>query len=349
MWYLLACNGDAPIDLYADDTARAPCTTADVDFPTAFENVIYGLATDCEVEAVTDFSRVRSEDMGPWKQDIKVAFSEDAQTFTPLDEFAVETGGVPEVVIDANERYWMFYVDGSWEHMVELAEARSTWMLTHGVPGLGALRARVSDDGRTWEDVEDFGVEGIVQGMVVDPDVVRQPDGTWRMYYVGLPIRLYLTEATWIYPEAHSVFWASSEDLVHWTQQGEVVVGPYADPSVFCHPDDRCVMASFGLQWGRSTDGGLTFTHEGAWDVAGFAPEFVQFEDGSVRMFLNSMERGAPIVSMYAPDGETFGGEEGFRMPDAYGEAVTLARARPTGWYMWYHTFKPGIEIPETD
>ncbi len=345
--FLLACTGAPPTDDSPTDTAAPACTTEDVDLPVAFEHVIFGEGTDCEVEAVTDFSKNRSLDMGPWKQDIQLAFSEDAQTFSPLDEIAMETAAVPEVVVDADDRYWMFYVDGSFDHLVELAEARSTWMLTHGVPGIGALRAAVSDDGRTWEPVEDFGIEGLVQGMVVDPDVVRQPDGTWRMYYVGMPIRVYITEATWIYPEEHVIYWASSDDLVHWVQQGEVVTGPYADPSVLCHPDDRCVMASFGIQWGRSTDGGQTFTHEGLWAIDGFAPEFMRFEDGSVRMFLNGMALGAPIISMYAPDGETFAGEDGFRMPEAYGEAVTLARAKPSGWYMWYHTFKPGIELPE--
>jgi hypothetical protein len=336
---LAACTGDKPTPSIPD-----VCATEDLDRVAMIEHVIDGTATDCEAEGFAAFVEERKADNGPWKQDIRMAFSEDASTFTALDGVVLETAAVPEVVQTEDGKYWMFYVDGRYDRALELAEERSTWMVTHGVPGLGALGLATSNDGRTFTPVDEFMVEGLVRGMVVDPDVVRQPDGTWRMYYVGMTPEEYLNSATWTYPESHEVYWADSPDLVHWTQRGSAVRGPYADPSVFCTEGDKCVMASFGLEWGRSTDGGVSFVQDGAWGVDGFAPEFVRFEDGSARLFYNSAAVGAPVHSFILTEGDIWEADGGERMPDSYGEAVTLARAAPTGWYMWYHVFKDGSE-----
>ncbi|MDP2309394.1 MAG: hypothetical protein Q8P18_25460 [Pseudomonadota bacterium] len=338
---LLACTGDKPA---LPDTGPDVVACEELDRVAMLEHVIDGTATDCELVGFEAFVEERKGDNGPWKQDIQMAFSEDASTFVALEGVVIETAAVPEVVATDDGRFWLYYVDGRYDHALELANERSTWMLTHGVPGLGALALAVSEDGRTFTPVDDFLVDGLVRGMVVDPDVVRQPDGTWRMYYVGMTPEEYLTSATWTYPETHEVYWAVSDDLVHWTQQGSAVRGPYADPSVYCSEGDRCVMASFGLEWGRSTDGGVSFTHDGALGVDGFAPEFVRFEDESMRIFYNSSAVGAPVHTLYLGEDDIWAADGGERMPDSYGEAVTLARAVPTGWYMWYHVFKDGSE-----
>lgn len=308
----------------------------------AFEHAIDGVASDCEIERIEAYVESRAGEVGPWIQDVRVATSADGFTFTPVEGVIAETAAVPEVVVDDAGNYHLFYVDGALDSVVPLARAGSTWMATHGIPGIGALRKRVSADGLTWVEDDGFEVTGVTRGMVVDPDVVRQPDGTWRMYYVGMTLPELLETMDWSYPEAHTVYWATSDDLVHWVQQGPAVTGPFADPSVLCREGDVCVMASFGLEWSRSTDGGVTFTHDGHWGVDGFAPEIVRMEDGSNRIFYNSMSVGAPLHSLHAADGTTFVAEEGERMPGTYGEAPTLARARPTGWFMWFHAFKDG-------
>ncbi len=341
---LVACTDPKPD---TGETADTTCGIADVDLVAVFDRAFAGTADDCDVEALTAFVDERTEDHGPWKQEIRLAFSEDAQTFEPVDGVVIPQAAVPEVVLDDNGRYWLYFVDGRFEDLVTHAATGSTWMASRGVPGLGALGLAVSEDGgATFTPVEDFGVEGIVRGMVVDPDVVRQPDGTWRMYYVGMTAEEYLTQATWVYPESHEVYWASSTDLVHWRQEGSVLRGPYADPTVSCGENDNCMMASFGLEWSRSSDGGTTFTHDGYWGVDGFAPEFVRFEDGSRRLFFNSRQTGAAIQSFLEDEDGIWNLEDGERLEGTYGEAVTLARARPTGWYMWFHTFSDPDDLP---
>ncbi len=339
-------GGDSGTDS-GTDSGPLPCTLDDVDPVGMLEHVIAGTASDCEVEAFTDFAAARTVDIGPWKQDIRMAHSADALNFTALDGVVIESAAVPEVVVGPDGRTFLFHVDGRFDHAVALAEARSPWMTTHGVPGLGALALSVSEDGRTFTPVDDFAVEGLVQGMIVDPEVVRQPDGSWRMYYVGMTASEYLTTATWEYPESHEVFWASSTDLVHWRQEGSAVRGPFADPTVYCSEGDRCVMASFGLEWSRSTDGGATFTHDGSWGLDGFAPEFMRFEDGTSRLYFNSGAKGAAIQSFRLNEELIWELEEGARMPETYGEAVTLAPAASGGWNMWFHVFKDGSEPAE--
>lgn len=337
---LVACTDDKP-----SQVDSATCVLEELDLVAMLEHVIDGVASDCELEGFSAFVEERKADNGPWKQDIRMAFSEDAHTFTEMDGVVIETAAVPEIVATEDGSYWLYYVDGNYDRALEIAAQGSTWMVEHGVPGLGALAlAKSIDGGATFQPVEGFMVQGLVRGMVVDPDVVRQPDGSWRMYYVGMTPEEYLTTATWTYPESHEIYWADSPDLVHWTQRGSAVRGPYADPSVLCSEGDQCVMASFGLEWSRSTDGGVTFTHDGTWGVDGFAPEFMRFEDGSARMFYNSSAVGAPVHSFILTEDDIWEPDGGERLPDSYGEAVTVARAFPEGWYMWYHVFKDGSE-----
>jgi hypothetical protein len=328
------------------DTGAGACTLADVDEVGMFLHAIDGGASDCEREAIADFAESARALPGPWRQEIRLAYSEDAQEFTAVDGTVLEHAAVPEILRTDDGKYLLYYVDGDLDRLVSIADEGSAWMTTHGIPGIGALAMATSDDGIHFERVEDFAIDALVRGMVVDPDVVAQPDGTWRMYYVGMTVQDLFTTQTWEYPEAHDVYWASSTDLVHWHQEAMVVSGPFADPSVFCSADDACVMASFGLEWSRSTDGGVTFTHEGPWGVDGFAPEFVRFEDGSARMFFNSRALGASLQSFYAADGETWSLEEGERMPGTYGEAVTLTRTDPSGWNLYFHTFTDPDDIP---
>lgn len=338
---LLACTGDkTPI-------SGAPCGEDDVDVTEMLLAAIAGTADACQKQALQDYTDGRAADEhGPWEQDIHVALSDDGVTFTEIaGAVAVETAAVPEVV-HADGRYWLFHVNGSFDRLNELAAEDSTWMRTHGIPGIGALGLAVSDDGLSFVDVPEFEVQGLVEGMVVDPDVVRLPDGSWRLYYLGLTVEEYVEYAEWQEGEQHEVYSAVSTDLIHWTQEGVVFRGPYADPSVLCFDDGlTCVMASFGLDWSRSGDGGLHFQYEGPWEVDGFAPELVPLVDGTIRAFYNDKDLGAALRSLHSLDGSTWIPEVGVRM-ETYGEAVTLAGGPEVGWRMYFHTFKDLDDLP---
>ncbi|MFZ5478131.1 MAG: hypothetical protein ACOZNI_15290 [Myxococcota bacterium] len=347
---LLGCGGDDPHPWVddsgvADDTA--PDCPAPPDLVAAFGAAIEGEADACDRAALAEWVAAKKEEHGPWNQDVRRATSSDGDTFEAIDDVNVlATAGVPEAVIGDDGRTYLFHVVGDIDRIEALAEAGDPWMATHGVPGLGALGLAVSDDGVTFEEVEEFEVEGLTAGMVVDPDVTRAPDGTWRLWYVAMTMQEYLERYTWEEGEEHDVWVAESTDLVRWVQRPEPVVhGPYADPSVWCFDEANCAMSSFGLDWSESTDGGETFTYAGTWETPGFAPEFTELSDGAVRLYYNSKDRGAPLRSYRHEPGGAWEPEDGVRM-ETYGEAVTIVPAPEGGWNLYYHTFKDADDIP---
>ncbi len=350
---VLACAaGCAPGPTDPGDTATPPCADApDVEgWVTLFTRVFAAEATSCDLEhlaAWVEAARARKGQQ-PWDTELRVAVAPPGGVFEASGDALVPFAGVPEAVSDDDGRTWLFHVDGDLDRLLEEATLRSDYFLTHGWVGQGALALAVSDDGTSFVREEAFGVEGIVQGMVVDPDVVRLPDGTWRMYYVALSLEEYfLDEAAWAPDAWHRVFAATSEDLVHWVQVGEVVRGPWADPTIRCWDERECRMASFGLDWATSSDGGLDFTFEDRDDPRGFAPEFTALPDGRTRLWYNSTEPGAPVWSLVSDDrGASWTREPGEWLPGAYGEAPSVIVDPDGAMRMYFHTFQDPDDIP---
>lgn len=324
------------------DTA-ADCDLATVPGPIALENVISGTASDCEVAFYLDMLDERGENEGPWFEDMFVthtadALSIDVEAATPL----MTSAAVPEIVRGDDGRYYLFYGEGDLDLGRQVAASGSDWFSTHGLIGYGALGLAVSDDGVTFEPVEEFEVVEIVRGMVVDPDVVRLPDGSYRMYYVGVPVPELVEADAWADGAAHTIFSATSADLIHWVQEGEAVTGPNADPSVFCFSADNCIMASTGIDWSASADGGQTFAFTASEEPFGFAPEFFLLPDGGLRMFYNSRTSGGALMSMLSYDGGQHWTDEGERVGVQQVEAVSLAPAPQGGWLVYYHYWQEG-------
>lgn len=326
--------------------APQPCTQEERDPRLNFEHIIDGKATPCDLAAYEAFLDSRQQVSGPWIQDVRIARSSDGLRFVEIPHTqAVRSAGVPEAVLGRDGRIYLYTVDGDLDRARKLAASGSSWFSAHGLVGHGALRLAVSDDGLSFQDVEEFGIVGGVRGMLVDPDVVALPDGRWRMYYVGVPVPELVDEATWQPGAKHHVFSAISSDLVRWEQEGLVVHGPYADPTVHCQADGRCLMLSFGIDHATSTDGGRSFDFLGEWGASGFAPELVALADGRLRVFWNDSAKGATIRSRISADGGlSWTEEEGQRLVDLYGEAPTVVQLADGSWLMYYHRFKPGEE-----
>ncbi len=334
---LLAC---APGPTPSIDTGTA-CDS--IDAVLALENLIIGIASDCEVQFYLDMLDERVTNEGPWFEDMFAVHTDDTLNIditkaTPL----MTSAAVPEVVVGDDGRYYLFYGEGDVELGREVASSGSDWFSTHGLIGFGALNLAVSDDGLLFEPVEDFAVEDIVRGMVVDPDIVRLTDGSYRMVYIGVPVPEMIEPEAWVEDAHHAVFSATSTDLIHWRQQGEVVDGPSADPSVICFDETRCIMASTGIDWSSSDDGGQTYTFSDSEDPFGFAPEFFVLPDGRLRMFYNSRVSGGALMSMLSPDGGMSWTDEGQRIGVQQVEAVTLAPAPAGGWLVYYHYWQEG-------
>jgi len=321
------------------------CDVAALDKHQALERVIDGLTSDCEVawylSVLDDLAAGRQE--GPWVQDLWVMESPDARRFDVAGSTRLGTGAVPEAVRGPDGRIYLYFLEGDLDHARERVRTRSPWFREHGLSGFGALDAWVSDDGLHFEPLEGFRVLSIVRGMVADPDVVRLPDGTWRMYYVGLPVGLLDPTGRLDRVTPRQAFYADSRDLVTWQQVGVAADGPGADPTVACFDPARCLMVSTGLDYATSTDGGATFAFRKAGDPSGFAPEAVALPGGSVRVLYNSMRLTGPVDAMVTADGGATWTPEVGLVPGCQVEAMSLLPRPEGGFLAYYHYWKHGL------
>lgn len=322
------------------------CDPTTLDKEAALELVIDGIAGPCEVEwfvSVLDELDSTGHE-GPWLEQMWVMESDDAFTMdvgasTAIDGYAA----VPEAVLGPDGRTYLYYVDGDLEKGREIARAGSTWFRDHGLIGYGAINAMVSDDGLHFEPLDDFAIRGAVRGMLADPDVIQLPDGTWRMYYVGMPANDMGESGELGEYVPFQAFYADSDDLVTWQQLGVAAEGPNADPSVTCGDDGSCLMAASGVDWGASTDGGTTFSFGAVGEPSGFAPEFVRLEDGRLRMLYNSKDLGSAIESWISEDGGATWTAEGEAVSICLAEALSVIEKPEGGYRIYYHYWRDGL------
>ncbi|HNH50609.1 MAG TPA: hypothetical protein PKY30_26485, partial [Myxococcota bacterium] len=170
----------------------------------------------------------------------------------------LQQASVPELVYTPDGTLWIFYVDGDLQRLRERAAAGEP--VGPGLRGFGGLAAATSRDGRSFEEVE-LSFRGDLPLYMVDPDIVRMPDGSYQLYYLGVPAERVCADTPDPFgtPAPHELYLATSEDLIHWEQQGVVwsVEGPGTDPAVWCTEEPACYL--YMGSPGRSTDGGRSF------------------------------------------------------------------------------------------
>lgn len=330
--------------------AGLDCGPDDIDLRTTLEAVQAGKANRCQQQGLAEWIAKRRATHGPWKQDISVARSVDGLTWTALRELdgmpkvVLPTAAVPEVVEAADGRLWLFFVDGDLDVLERGANDEESGFGKRGLPGVGALAAAVSTDGIRFDRV-DVEIQGLGVGMFADPEIVPQPGGTWRMYYLGMTIPEYTQLATWAEGERHEIHTAVSTDLVHWTSQGAVVRGPFADPALACFAGGGCTLFSYGLDVSYSF-GGKPFDYRGKWNnVGGFAPDVLSISPTEAVLFYNANTTGAPLRAKRTVDAGASWNDEPTANLDVYGEAVSVIRRKSGEWWMYFHTFKPGMRL----
>jgi hypothetical protein len=331
----VACGGTPPSQPAGPPPAR-DCEGTLV--AAALTAVARGTADGCQRDLYLQLIMERGRHVGPWIEELWVAPSTDGRTFELEQATLVRSSGaVPDVIVHEG-RTWLFYGEGDLGAAFERASQGSDWFLTRGLPGFGALGLLVSEDGLHFEPVPEFGIEGLLVGMVVDPDVIRLPDGRFRLYYVGLPVEGLTDTEAWDDDAQHDVYYAESDDLIHWRQVGLAVHGPIADPTVFCQEDGHCRMFSTGMDHAHSDDGGASFVFDGATRLRGFAPELLRI-DGQLRHVYNAMIHGGPLMTRHQQDGG--GWSEPEELVPAYRvEAPSFAPAPDgQGWLMYYHYY----------
>lgn len=293
-------------------------------FHTLAERILSGTADRGEVETLVGL--MKSDRLpGPWHDEVRVAESRDGLTFTELRVTAVRRASVPEAVVDERGSVWLFYVDTDADHLLRRPPFKT------GLVGIGGLAAARSEDGLRFAPV-DMEIANVLRGEVVDPDVVRAPDGTYQMYYLGV-------EAKHLHPRTpdparstapHDFYLATSRDLARWEQKRVVWTGPHggADPAVYRTGERTYFILAGGS--GRSDDGGLTFREvrmqTGAWGQ----PDVVAVP-GGYRAYFTAMREG--IRSAFSADGVTWREEEGSRLRGGADPSVVRWK---DGWRMYF-------------
>ena len=294
----------------------------------ALENLRTGTLDEGDRTVLAGFVARVDEVGGIWRRQLVTLHAADGEPFQPLEGVPpMPSAASPAAARGADRRLYLFTVDTDHSPLLTLADEDPGWFARHGVPGPGALRLQVSEDGRSWQPVPGFGIDGLSPMAVMDPAVSRAPRGGWRLYYVGFTAAEYLEPKSPHGATPIPVYLAESDDLVHWTQRGRVATVEAPGLAVL---DDggRATLLTSGIERWHSDDGGLTFTRDGHWEARGFGPDAVALADGRARVYFDSELPGFPVAQA------TRGGDGRWTLGEATvvdGPAVSAVTVVPDG------------------
>ncbi|MCA9988268.1 MAG: exo-alpha-sialidase, partial [Anaerolineales bacterium] len=193
------------------------------------------------------------------------AYSNDGLHFEDEGQLLVDEASVPDGVIGPDGALWLYFVNG--------------------IPGQhGIFAARETVEG-TFATIDCISLDGAFEGNAVDPDLMRLPDGRFRLFYF---LGAFVGERR---PEAlHTFYSAISEDGLNFTIEGPIFeYEAITDPSVAQLPNGEWLLAAArpgagGALLARSSDG-QSFTFQQEMGVDGI-PELAVMPDGTVRLYL---------------------------------------------------------------
>ncbi|QQR73134.1 MAG: hypothetical protein IPJ17_16865 [Holophagales bacterium] len=169
---------------------------------------------------------------GPRDHHVAMATSADGLTFLGTGRPPLAAASVPDGIERPDGETWVYFVSGE--------------------PGRHGIHiARLSGDG----DLVPFDcvrLDGAFDGHAVDPDIVRLPDGRYRLFFKGD----FGLEPSPAHPSIES---AVGSDGIHFTREGAALDGGVAaDPTVARLADGTWLMAvprTSSVQLARSADG----------------------------------------------------------------------------------------------
>ncbi|HFC08967.1 MAG TPA: hypothetical protein ENJ54_03775 [Chloroflexi bacterium] len=205
-----------------------------------------------------------------YNHQVYLTTTSDGRTFPEEGKLILEHASVPDLVLGPDGHLWVYFVNGEPGH--------------HGI-----FAARQTDNG-TWETVGCVTLDGQFNGNAVDPNVVRLPDGRFRLvYFQGNFVSQTLQPG-----DPNPIFSAVSDDGLHFTVEGQLIAIQHAtDPTLVQLPDGTWLLAvTVGDQtvFARSDDGSH-FTEFGEPVRDKGIPELAVFPDGSVGLYLAHMYR----------------------------------------------------------
>lgn len=258
------------------------------------------------------------------------ATSQDGLAWTRDPGIRIEAASVPCAINDGDKRVLIYFVQPPDQP---------------GMPETVACAA--SNDGLSFEGVEGFRIEGMGALKAVDPSILRDASGKFRLYYLASDHRGDPAAA----PGPHAIHLAISDDGVRFREKGAVFRREaLVDPDVFFHRG-KWFMYVFG---GGATviatsDDGEAFAYAGDmspphWGTT--AP--VSLPGGRLRLyaFEQRVPSGNAVRSFLSDDGIQWAAEAGERIRAGEGEQITdpfVIRWR--GGYKMYFKSSPARQF----
>lgn len=257
---------------------------------------------------------------GPFVHRVLSAWSEDGLAFTRDEGVRWEHASVPCAVADG-DRVLLYAVDAD-----------------RGPRTFESTELRTSSDGLRFER-QSLVIEGMTTQKALDPCVVRESAGRFRLYYLGSDAPGDPASRS----GDHRIHVALSEDGVRFREAGVALSRPaLVDPDVF-----RFRGTWFCWAFGRghteiaTSKDGLEFEYQRDLDLDGYgtvAP--IALDDARLRLY--AFEQGKPsgnaIVSFVSTDGVSWTREAGLRLVAGADEQITdpyVVRWKG-GWRMYY-------------
>ncbi len=259
------------------------------------------------------------------------ATSPDGLTWTRDEGIRIPRASVPCAINDDDQRVLIYYVQPPDQ------------------PGRPeTVACSVSTDGTRFERDLSFQIEGLSTLKAVDPSILKDDDGRFRLYYLasnhpGDPAAG---------PNPHAIHMALSDDGIRFRETASVFEHPdLVDPDVFRFQDQwlMYVFARNETVIARSTDG-LRFQYEGPLSPPGWgttAP--VTLADGRLRLYAFDQRTpsGNTVRSFLSTDGVNWTAEPGERLRANPGEQITDPFVIPwRGGYKMYFKISAGNAPP---
>jgi hypothetical protein len=263
---------------------------------------------------------------GPYQHQIHSATSPDGLNWTRDGGVRLDHASVPCALAESH-RVFLYYVDAD-----------------RG-PGLPeSVGCAVSSNGLDFVK-QPFALSGLPTFKAVDPSILKDANGVFRLYYFGSNAGGDPGSET----NAHEIHLATSTDGVQFTEWGTVFAWPgLVDPDVFTYGTNwfMYVFGPGGTIIATSPDG-LNFTYQRILDLPGYgtvAP--VLLDDGRLRLYAFEQTRpsGNAFRSFLSTNGIDWTPEAGNRLVASTNEQITdpFVVRWQGGWKMYFKSGAAG-------
>ncbi|MEY3311941.1 MAG: hypothetical protein RL348_1284, partial [Bacteroidota bacterium] len=194
------------------------------------------------------------------------------------------------------------------------AQTQNLLYYVSAIPGEHGMWVSKQKGDGTWLRGDKVLIDGVFEGNGVDPDIIKQDDGSLRLYY----FQGYFVTPPPPNPGPNPIYSAVSTDGIKFTGKRKVFeYNNVFDPSVVRLPNGSYVMGCTNMIGttvntviATSSDG-LSFTYKTTVENTGI-PELMVLNDGSIRLFYNGP--GGIVSSRSIDGGTSWQKEQGIRL-----------------------------------